>query len=461
MVQTSGLLRLAGMRDWEEEACGERHAALEALQQVLRSHGYAWLDTPLLEPLDLFLRKSGAELISRLYSFTEPGGQAVALRPEFTPAVIRHFLEVRPTLSPPVRWYYMGPVFRFDPSPGVPRQFTQVGAELLGAAGPAADAEILALARACVLALGGEGFALSLGHMGCLGGLLASFGLSPRAQGFLLAGIPLLRGEGGKERLLERAAGRDLLRPPGPVDAPEVLAGVLAEHPEEGEGPLFGGRTRGEILARLVRKARSADDPAAFRRAVAFLADLVRIQGEPGAALAEVRSLLRHWGLDPSPLRPLEALLEALEVHTSPRLPLVLDMGLVRDIAYYTGFLFEITHRPTGQGIAGGGRYDGLVGALGQGEDVPALGFALSLERLMAVSPPPAGRHVPQRMVVAPATPEAYPDAVGAAEALRREGKAVEVSFTPLARADVERLLRQGRPVIIVSRGGGREHLRP
>jgi hypothetical protein len=64
-------------------------------------------------------------------------------------------------------------------------------------------------------------------------------------------------------------------------------------------------------------------------------------------------------------------------------------------------------------------------------------------------------------MVVAPATPEAYPDAVGAAEALRREGKAVEVSFTPLARADVERLLRQGRPVIIVSRGGGREHLRP
>ncbi|MFN3975022.1 MAG: ATP phosphoribosyltransferase regulatory subunit [Dehalococcoidia bacterium] len=468
MVQRLPLPRLAGMRDWDEEACLRRQSAIEALQQVLWGYGYAWIDTPLLEHTDLFLRKSGAELITRLYSFTDPGGQAVALRPEFTPAVIRHFLEARPTLSLPVRWHYVGPVFRFDP--GALRQFTQVGAELIGASGPRADAELLALAQECVAALKGEGFVLSVGHMGCLHSLLAPFGLSPRAQTLLLSGLPLLRAEAqGPQRLLEKAQGIGLFRSaslPNDLDAiASTLNGdALSTSPGEGEegvSPRFGGRTREEILARLARKLRSLDNPQKFQDAIRFLSDLARLRGQPTPTLQNAYALVRQWGLDPTPLLAVEALLESLAVHHTPNIPIALDLALVRDIAYYTGVIFDIYHQPTGQIIGGGGRYDGLVGALGRGEDVPALGFALSLERLMDASPHPPLRRTPRGVLVAPSDADAYPHAVSTAEALRLGGSAVEVAFAPLQKDEIERWTRQGRAIVVVHKGGSREHIWP
>ncbi|GBD10660.1 Histidine--tRNA ligase [bacterium HR23] len=470
MAQPIPLLRLAGMRDWDEEACLRRQSALEALQQALSSFGYAWIDTPFLERTELFVRKSGAELITRLYAFTEPGGQAVALRPEFTPAVIRRFLELRDSLPLPVRWHYVGPVFRFDPSPNALRQFTQVGAEMIGASGPRADAELLALAQACVLSLKGEGFVLSLGHMGSLHRLLASFGLSPRAHALLLEGILHLRsGEQGAQRLLEQAQTLGLFRTASPPSGLEAFthswdAGAPATpngEGDEGMAPLYGGRTREEILARLARKLRSLDDPSRFQRAVAFLADLARLRGEPAGVLREAYALVRQWRLDPAPLAQVETLLEGLSAHRPSGIPLVLDLTLVRDIAYYTGMVFEVAHHPTGQVVAGGGRYDGLVSALGRGEDAPALGFALSLERLMEVSPPMPLPRAPRRVLVAPAEDSAYPDAVRTAEALRFGGQAVETAFTPLPPSEVERWRRAGREVVIVQKGGVREHLWP
>lgn len=470
MVQRSPLLRVVGMRDWDEEACLRRQAAIEALQQVLWGYGYAWIDTPFLEQTDLFLRKSGAELITRLYSFTEPGGQAVALRPEFTPAVIRRFLEIRHTLSLPVRWHYVGPVFRFDPSPGVLRQFTQVGAELIGASGPRADAELLALAQECVGALKGQGFVLLVGHMGCLHSLLAPFGLSPRAQALLLTGLPLLRaGPPGPQRLLEKAEAMGLFHSttlPNDLDAfSSILNSNEAPAPlggdDEGASTRFGGRTREEILARLARKLRSLDDPHKFQNALRFLSDLARLRGQPTAVLQDAYALVRQWGLDPSPLSAVEILLDSLAVHRAPPIPLVLDLALVRDIAYYTGVIFDIFHEPTGQVIGGGGRYDGLVSALGRGEDVPALGFALSLERLMDSSPPPPLRRAPRRVLVAPAVADAYPDAIRTAEALRLGGSAVEVAFAPVQKDERERWIRQGRAIVVVHKGGAREHIWP
>ena len=95
-------------------------------------------DVPILESTELFLRKSGGDLASQMYSFNDPGSNAVSLRPEFTSAIMRHYLESTCAVDhdPVVRWQYAGPVFRYDlgnpPPADNSGQFTQVGAELIG-----------------------------------------------------------------------------------------------------------------------------------------------------------------------------------------------------------------------------------------------------------------------------------------------------------------------------------------
>ena len=80
------------------------------------------VSTPIVEDANLFVRKSGGELVTQLYAFTDPGGRAVCLRPEFTSAVIRYYLSLGDTADSPSRFQYFGPVFRYDPaeSPGAP-----------------------------------------------------------------------------------------------------------------------------------------------------------------------------------------------------------------------------------------------------------------------------------------------------------------------------------------------------
>ena len=124
--------RLPGMRDAAGSEYGAIQAAAAAFETFAAARGYGMLDTPLLEQTELFVRKSGGELTTQLYSFVDPGGNRVSLRPEFTSSVIRHYAEQPHPLAQPVRWQYRGPVFRHD---GAFRQFTQAGAELIGSSG--------------------------------------------------------------------------------------------------------------------------------------------------------------------------------------------------------------------------------------------------------------------------------------------------------------------------------------
>ena len=137
---TTPVARLRGMSDFTGDALLRRERLQRRLTALLSSYGYRGLDTPLLEPTELFLRKSGGELASQLFSFTDPGSRAVSLRPEFTAPAMRYYLEHAAEIELPARWQYCGPVFRFDgaspPSvsdrPGNSGQFTQIGGELLG-----------------------------------------------------------------------------------------------------------------------------------------------------------------------------------------------------------------------------------------------------------------------------------------------------------------------------------------
>ena len=125
-------------------------ARLRALTSILRDHferfGYRGIDTPVLENLDLFLRKSGEEIAARMYSFTH-WNRKLCLRPELTASVMRAYVGHLRDRPLPVRVHYAGPTFRYEkPQRGRYRQFTQVGIECIGASGPAADAEVLAAA---------------------------------------------------------------------------------------------------------------------------------------------------------------------------------------------------------------------------------------------------------------------------------------------------------------------------
>src|SRR5438105_14828669 len=163
-------------------------ARLRRLETQLREgferFGYRGIQTPILESLELFLRKSGDEIVARMYSFSH-WNRRLCLRPELTASVMRAFVDDLQSQSLPRRLHYAGPIFRYErPSRGRSRQFTVVGLELIGASGAAADAEVLHLACAGLEAVGITRYRLVVGHLGVVLQLLAALGMSDHAQGF-------------------------------------------------------------------------------------------------------------------------------------------------------------------------------------------------------------------------------------------------------------------------------------
>lgn len=126
-----------------------QHVALTA-QAIAARYGYQRLDTPIFEFSDVFHRAVGdtSDIVTKeTYTFTDRGGETITLRPEFTAAVVRAFVSNKLTQEVPFKAFYHGPAFRYErPQKGRMRQFHQIGAELLGAAEPCADVEMIALA---------------------------------------------------------------------------------------------------------------------------------------------------------------------------------------------------------------------------------------------------------------------------------------------------------------------------
>ena len=384
--------RLPGMYDVSGSDHRRLQDASDSIARHLESNGFEFVSTPLIERTELFIRKSGGELTSKLYSFTDPGGNRVSLRPEFTSSVIRRFVENGSQADLPARWYYAGPVFRYDEDVSC-RQFTQVGAEIVGASGAEADAEAVGLACASLEAAGLRGAVVRIGHLGVLNDLIAGLGVSSRAKMMAISSAPDLKLERTNvQGLMEDARALGLLGT-GPVGAREQPS--RRESDADGEtihdalaaamSSTLGRRSGRQIVDRLMRKAHEVDRPADLEKAFELTSRLARAEGPPGPAIEKARSVAASYGLEATSLDELESLFAALERTPARSGDVVLDMGFTRGIAYYSGITFELTG-PQGCGSAplgGGGRYDGLVKALGGG-DVPALGFAFTTEHIVA-----------------------------------------------------------------------------
>ena len=397
---------LRGMRDVFSAEYAQRRQIQQRLERHLRLCGYVPIDLPILENTELYLRKAGEDISARLYDF-DFKHRRVALRPEITASVARAYVERLQDEPLPLRIQYTGPVFRYEkPQQNRYRQFTMTGAELLGAAGAKADAELLYMACAGLERLGINDYKLVIGHTAALEGFLRQLGLRKQLLNHLLRNMENLR-KRGLDHVIESLQS---FVPEFDFDADdgETAAGAAEPSGQQLINVLRGmtdgearqaitdflhslniridtKRDEGEVIDRLLYKIREDEQGPKLRKALDFMARLGELVGSPAEALPRARALAEQYDLDWKAITALENTLDCLAERGQLRGELELDFGLNRGLHYYTGMMFEIHWLGVdGEAIqvCGGGRYDNLISMLGGSEPVPAAGFAYGLERV-------------------------------------------------------------------------------
>ncbi len=392
-MRTNLIARLNHMRDLGPSEAEVNLGVSARISNVLTEGGFERLDTPVLEPTDLFVRKSGGEVSSSLYSFQDPGGMSVSLRPEFTPSIIRWFIENVPKTRECHRYHYSGPVFRYaGPYRARFRQFQQVGAELIGVSddngdnGDNGDAEILKTAIRCLRGVGLGRFTLKLGHIGMILDIVESQRLSEQVKMFIVSNVgEICASSDYVERLTESAVAAGLVTQDSGA-AP--TAGFDTAMPElealrrsmSGQG---GRRSAERIMARLAMRMKRSSSRADFIAALENVSQLVSLKGPARQVAENAEAVLKSNGATLSSARGLARTLRDLESDGVSESAIHLDLSYVRGLTYYTGIVFEFLDGAGAGGypVGGGGRYDGLVRAFG-GNDVPACGFALYVDEV-------------------------------------------------------------------------------
>ena len=433
----------------------------DRLLHLMGSYGYQVLEMPILAPADLFLRKSGGELASQMFSFLDPGSNSVSLRPEFTAPIMAHYLEGARPGGIPSRWQYSGPVFRYDGRSTASRgQFTQIGAELIGAGGVLADAELVTLAADVIYGQDITSYQVRLADLDVLDSLLDTVGISDRARTFIIANVPALQdGTQDSASLLERAQNLHLAGG-GPEDlnlsaaidglddaqASEVLHGFL--NWSGGESPQLGQRNPEEVVQRLLRKLRGSDDRRSLERGIKLVAELAGIRQASASAIPRARRVLQQAGADLAALDRFASLVDLLESQVPLSGNLVIDFGLARSIGYYNGIIFDVTHPDCASSLGGGGRYDALARALGSPGPVPALGFAYNMGTLVELTPADSAGGVSglslengllrwsASALVSPEDAASHKHTLAAARELRESGLLVELGVSGLNPSD-------------------------
>ena len=359
-----------------------RSAGERALAHFMAS-GFKRIEPAILHPASIFLDMSGEEIRGRLFLTADAGGHELCLRPEYTIPVCRAYL-ASDKAGAVAEYCYLGPVFRAQAEGGGER--AQTGLESFGRKdAEAADAEVFALAMEAAAAAGGK-LEARLGDAGLFDALLSALSLPELWRRRLKRGLAQGR---GLSAILDGRS-QSALAQPGVLAALESAdhdgARALVEDLLAIAGiDAVGGRTASEIAARFLEQAalRSGDAVGAEKRRV--LESYLAVSGDPDVAASKLRRLAGEAKLD------LEAALDAFEQRNG----FIAARGIaieatrfsaafVRDFDYYTGFVFEARDpaRPDAKPALAGGRYDGLARKLGAEADIPAVGAAITLDRL-------------------------------------------------------------------------------
>lgn len=315
---------LPGFRDFPPEACARRNHLFRVFRNVARAFDFREFDAPILEPLDLYIEKSGPEIAAQLFHFEDKGERSVALRPELTPTLARMVAAQANALPKPIKWYNIGEHFRYErPQKGRGRSFYQFNADLLGEASIGADAELIALLGAIMqtLGLGEKEFAIRL---------------SDRQTWILFLDD----------------IGIDLKQRPSVLDAIDKSGRRKPEQTIESLNLAVPGK--GEQIFQKIEEIKQIND----LDTLLVKLDSFGIEGQARA---------KDW----------QNLMSELTAHQVN--PFVkIDLSIVRGLAYYTGFVYEAFEASgEGRALAGGGRYDHLIKKLSGNVDLPATGFAI------------------------------------------------------------------------------------
>jgi histidyl-tRNA synthetase len=291
---------LPGFRDFLPKDCATRNYIFSKWREIAHRYGLVEWDGPLLEPTELYRKKSGDEIVGQLFHFLDKGEREVAMRPELTPTLARAVAAHEREFKKPLKWFSIGQFFRYEKQQrGRLREHFQLNCDIVGENSSSADVELLAL---CI-------------------DILRAFGLSE---------------EDVVIRLSDREFWTDLLRA-HQVDSErwdEILQAIDKSERE----------SRGKTAAKL------------------------------GEMATPVLKFLDHGGSS----EKLEQLVGGLDERGLAKFVTV-DVRIVRGLAYYTGIVFEVFDRAGKlRALAGGGRYDNLIGQLSDGAvSLPALGFAM------------------------------------------------------------------------------------
>ena len=291
---------LPGFRDFLPEDCARRNYIFAQWREVARRYGLVEWDGPILEPTELYRKKSGAEIVEQLFNFTDKGDREVSMRPELTPTLARVVAAHERAFKKPLKWFSIGQFFRYEKQQrGRLREHYQLNCDIMGEPDFAADIELIAL---CI-------------------DILRSFGLTEKD--FVV-------------RISDREFWTDFLQQQKlPTEQWEEVLQIIdksgREPREKTEEKL--GKLAGSVFSIFDKGGRSGK--------------LDRLVDGLGA-------------------RGLAGFVD-------------IDVKIVRGLAYYTGTVFEVFDRAGKlRAIAGGGRYDNLIGQLSDGAvSMPALGFAM------------------------------------------------------------------------------------
>jgi len=392
-----------GMRDFLPADVRRREYVIGVIKEVYERYGFEPLETPAAENIETLMGKYGEEGNQLIYKILKRGvhettGEAdLALRYDLTVPLARVVAEYRDKLPKFFKRYQIQPVWRADrPARGRFREFYQCDVDVIGSRSMVVETELIAAASEALEKLGFNDFVVRLNHREALTGLLAC------------AGVPLEHHEATLVALdkLDKV-GRE---------------GVAKELTERGIAEGVGKRLLDFFseLASLEHAADIAvgDNLAAKRRGLnsAILGRLVEFVGtnEKGAkGVDELRSILDYAGASDVAAR------------------ISIDPSLARGLSYYTGAIIEINVKDLAGSLGGGGRYDNLIGMF-SGQDVPACGFSLGVERIIVVM---AEREMfPAKLIATPAdvmvtvwNEDSISDSVALAHELRRSGFRVDL----------------------------------
>lgn len=322
---------LKGFRDYLPEQMLLRQQVLGIIREVFEKHGFEPLDTPALEYMEILTGKAG-ENEKLMYHFRDAGDREIGLRYDLTVPLARVVAMHQNDFVMPFKRYHMAPVWRAEkPQRGRFREFWQCDADIVGPSSTLADAEAISVLADALHAIGLGRAVVLINHRKVLSSLAEMAGVAADQAPTIYRSIDKLD-----------KIGRE---------------GIFADFQKHG----VSDNAANQILDIVTSNGDTED-----------LLDLAstKLAGFPEGvkAVGELRELVDH-----------------IELLGVPKNAYRVDLALARGIDYYTGPVYEaVVEQPKVGSVAGGGRYDGLVGTF-LGRDVPATGISLGIERILEV----------------------------------------------------------------------------